>query len=99
MSKRSQDRRTISMRIAIAHDWLDTWRGGETALAELCRIYPQADLFSLVDFLAAADRTKLGGKRATTSFLQRLPFARSRFRAFLPLFPRAIEALDVSAYD
>jgi glycosyltransferase involved in cell wall biosynthesis len=28
-----------------------------------------------------------------------MPFARTAFRAFLPLFPRAIESLDVSAYD
>ena len=40
-----------------------------------------------------------GGKRARTSFLQRLPFARTRFRNYLPLMPRAIESLDVGAYD
>lgn len=87
------------MRIALAHDWLDTWRGGERVLAELCRIYSTADLFALVDFLPDSDRSKLGNRGTTTTFLQRLPLARRAFRGFLPLFPRAIETLDVSAYD
>ncbi|HXX86226.1 MAG TPA: glycosyltransferase [Casimicrobiaceae bacterium] len=86
-------------RIAIVHDWLDRWRGGENVLAEIVHVYPQADLFSLVDFLADSSRARLGGKRARTSFLQRLPGARFYFRAMLPLFPRAIESLDVSGYD
>src|SRR5882757_8517540 len=87
------------MKIALVHDWLDTWRGGESVLAEFCRMYPDADLYALVDFLGYADREKIGGRRAVTSFLQRVPFARSRFRNLLPLFPRAIESLDVSRYD
>ena len=68
-------------------------------LAEILGIYPDADLFALVDFLSDADRRALRGKRATTSFLQRLPFARNGFRACLPLFPLAIESMNVSAYD
>jgi len=86
-------------RIAVVHDWLDTWRGGENVLAEILRVYPDADLFALVDFLDDDLRARLGGKRAATSFLQRLPGARRHFRMLLPLFPRAIESLEVSAYD
>lgn len=86
-------------RTALVHDWLETWRGGENVLRELVRIYPQAKLFSLVDFLPDAFRQQLSGKRATTSFLQRLPGARRHFRALLPLFPRAIESLDVAEFD
>jgi glycosyltransferase involved in cell wall biosynthesis len=86
-------------RVALVHDWLDTWRGGENVLAEIGALYPDADLFALVDFLPAEARARLGGRRATTSFLQRLPGARRHFRKFLPLFPRAIASLDVAAYD
>lgn len=86
-------------RTAVIHDWLDTWRGGENVLAEIVRAYPQADLFALVDFLPDAQRPRLLGKRARTSFLQRIPGARRHFRWLLPLFPRAIESLDVSGYD
>ena len=87
------------MRVAVVHDWLDTWRGGEHVLAEILRIYPHADLYALVDFFSDADRARLGGKHARTSFLQHAPLARTHFRLLLPLFPRAVESLDVSAYD
>ena len=87
------------MRVALVHDWLDTWRGGERVLSEICGVYEDAELFALVDFLPDTDRPRLRGKRAVTTFLQRLPFARRSFRRMLPLFPRAIESLDVSAFD
>jgi glycosyltransferase involved in cell wall biosynthesis len=87
------------LRVAIVHDWLDTWRGGENVLAEIAALHPDADLFALVDFLPAAERARLGGRHATTSYLQRLPGARRHFRKFLPLFPSAIRSLDVAAYD
>ena len=32
------------LRIAVVHDWLDTWRGGENVLAEILRVFPEADL-------------------------------------------------------
>jgi glycosyltransferase involved in cell wall biosynthesis len=86
-------------RVAIVHDWLESWRGGESVLAEIVDLYPQAELFALVDFLPESLRPGLLGKRATTSFLQRLPGARKHFRALAPLFPRAIESLDMSGFD
>ena len=86
-------------RIAVVHDWLDTWRGGENVLAEVLALYPDATLFSLVDFLPDEARARIGGRRAGVSFLQRMPAARRRFRGYLPLFPRAIESLDLSGHD
>ena len=88
-----------AVRVAVVHDWLVTWRGGERVLAQILRVFPDADLFALVDFLSDADRRAIGGRRATTSFLQRLPFAANGFRNYLPLFPRAVESLDVAGYD
>ncbi len=85
--------------VAVIHDWLDTWGGGENVLAEILALFPEADLFALVDFLPAAMRERLGGKHARTSFLQNIPGARHHFRKLLPLFPRAIEAFDLRAYD
>jgi glycosyltransferase involved in cell wall biosynthesis len=87
------------VKVAVVHDWLDTWRGGESVLAQILRLYPDADLFALVDFLSPADRGAIDGRRARTSYLQRVPFAKTGFRLLLPLFPRAIESLDVAAYD
>jgi glycosyltransferase involved in cell wall biosynthesis len=86
-------------RVAVVHDWLDTWRGGENALAEVLALYPHADLYALVDFLTPELRQHVLGKHAHTSFLQRLPGAARYFRTLLPLFPRAIESLDVAGYD
>jgi glycosyltransferase involved in cell wall biosynthesis len=87
------------MRIAIVHDWLDTWGGAENVLATLLDLYPGADLYAIVDFLTEADRARLGGRRIRTSFIQHLPFARRHFRKYLPLMPLAVERLDLSAYD
>lgn len=84
-------------RVAIVHDWLVTYAGAERVLEQMIACFPQADIFSLVDFVE--DRKFLQGKRATTSFIQRLPFARKKYRAYLPLMPLAIEQLDLSAYD
>lgn len=86
-------------RIAVVHDWLDTWGGGENVLAEILRAYPDADLYTLVDFLPDALRPRLAGKWAHTTFLQRIPGARRHFRSLLPLFPFAIQSLDLSEYS
>ncbi|MBB2929154.1 glycosyltransferase family 4 protein [Paraburkholderia silvatlantica] len=86
-------------RVAVVHDWLVTYAGAERVLEQILACFPDADLFSVVDFVDSKDRTFLRGKRATTSFIQRLPGARKRYRAYLPFMPLAIEQLDVSGYD
>lgn len=87
------------MKIAIVHDWLVTYAGAERVLASLIKIWPEADLFSVIDFLSDEDRTQLGGKVATTTFIQRLPKARTKYQRYLPLMPMAIEQLDLSGYE
>jgi glycosyltransferase involved in cell wall biosynthesis len=88
----------VSSRTAVVHDWLVTWRGGENVLAEVLQVVPDADLYALVDFLPSAQRDRIGGRRARTSFIQNMPFARTRFRWMLPAFPAAIERLDLAGY-
>ncbi|EMN1931416.1 glycosyltransferase [Burkholderia ambifaria] len=85
------------VRVAIVHDWLVTYAGAERVLEQIVACFPDADLFSLVDFLD--DRAFVRGKPVTTSFIQKLPFARTKYRSYLPLMPLAIEQLDVSDYD
>ncbi|WP_109479944.1 glycosyltransferase family 4 protein [Paraburkholderia sp. C35] len=85
------------MKVAIVHDWLVVSGGAEKVLQNIIECFPNADLFSLVDFME--DRACIKGKPVHTSFIQRLPFARKRYRAYLPLMPIAIEQLDLSAYD
>lgn len=88
------------MKIAIIHDWLVTNAGAEKVLRQILECYPNADIFSLVDFLSDKERDEvLKGKSAKTSFIQKLPFARKHFRNYLPLFPLAMESFDLSGYD
>jgi glycosyltransferase involved in cell wall biosynthesis len=81
------------------HDWLVAHGGAERTLAAILECYPQAELFTLVDFLPAAERGFLGERPVQTSFLQHLPFARRHYRRYLPLMPLAIESFDLSAFD
>jgi glycosyltransferase involved in cell wall biosynthesis len=87
------------MKIAIVHEWLSTYGGSERVLEQMLDVFPQADLFSVVDFVPSEERGFLRGRVPTTTFIQNLPFARKRFRGYLPLMPLAIEQLDLSAYD
>lgn len=87
------------MRVAIIHEWLETYNGAERILEQLLRIYPQAEVFCLVDFLPEDQRGFLQGHKPHTSFIQKLPFARKKFRSYLPLFPLACEDFDLSSYD
>jgi glycosyltransferase involved in cell wall biosynthesis len=87
------------MRIAVVHDWLIVYAGGERVLEQILRCYPEADLYAVVDFLEDAERDFLEGRRATTTFIQHLPFAKTKYRGYLPLMPLAVEQLDISNYD
>ena len=87
------------MKIAIVHEWLDTYAGSERVLEQLLAIWPQADLFVTCDFLPPDQRGFLGGRVPRTTFIQRLPFARRRFRWYLGLMPLAVEQHDLTGYD
>lgn len=87
------------MRVAIVCDWLVVYAGAERVLEQILKIYPNADLFCLVDFLPEDQRDFIMQKETHTSFIQNLPRAKKSYRSYLPLMPLAIEQLDVSAYD
>ena len=86
-------------RVAIVHDFLYTYAGAERVLEQMVEVFPDADLFSLFDFLPPGQRGFIKDKPVTTSFIQRLPYARTKHRSYLPLMPMAIEQLDVGGYD
>jgi glycosyltransferase involved in cell wall biosynthesis len=87
------------MKIAVIHDWLVTYAGAERVLEQILRQYPQADVFATVDFLPDNERHFLQGCKVTTSFIQNMPFARKKYRTYLPLMPLAVEQFDLSSYD
>ncbi len=87
------------MRVALVHDWLDTWGGGEAVLAELLRVFPGADVYTLVDFLGPAERARLGDVRVVDTMLGAIPGSRRWFRYAAVVRPELIERFDLSAYD
>ena len=87
------------MKIALVHDWLYTYAGAEKVLEQINLCFPNADIFSLIDFLPAHERSFLNGKNVKTSFIQHLPFAKTKHRQYLLLLPLAIEQFDLSGYD
>ncbi len=86
------------MKVALVHDWLTGMRGGERCLESFCELFPQADLFTLL-YVPGTVSSIIAQRRITTSFIQRLPMANQRYRYYLPLFPAAIERLNVQDYD
>ncbi len=86
-------------RIAVVHEWFTSHAGSEKVVEQILKIYPNADLYSLVDFLPPDLRGFIQDKSVTTSFIQTLPFARHHFRSYLPLMPIAVEQFDLSDYD
>ena len=86
------------MRVAIVHYWLVSMRGGEKVVEQLCEMFPQADIHTLVvDRTALSDR--LLAHRIIPSTLQRVPGAAKRYKSLLPLMPHALEAMDLTDYD
>ncbi len=86
------------MRVAIVHYWLVGMRGGERVLEEICRLFPDADIFTHV-YDPAAVSDYLRGRNVRTTFIQKLPWATRSYQTYLPLMPLALEQLDLTAYD
>jgi len=86
------------MKTALLHYWLTTLRGGEHVLAELCRMFPEADIFT-----HAWDPQRVGEPfsrhRITETFIAKLPGAHGNCQMYLPLMPAALRKLDLSGYD
>lgn len=87
------------MKVAIVHEWLETYAGSERVLEQLLACWPDADLFAVCDFMDEGERAFLQGRPVTTSFIQRLPGARKHFRKYLGLMPIAVEQFDLAGYD
>ena len=86
------------MRVALVHDWLITWRGGEKVLEALAGLFPAADIFTLFHEPGAMS-PRIEGRTIHTAFVDKIPGARRRHRQYLPLLPLAIEQLSLDGYD
>lgn len=86
------------MKVAIIHDWLTGMRGGEKCLEVFCELFPDATIFTLLHDKGKLSKT-IEGMSIKTSFIQKLPFAKKKYRNYLPLFPVAIEQFELKNYD
>lgn len=98
LSPRHQPTRYKNLRVAIVHHWFVSLAGGERVVDTIASMFPHADVLTL--FL---DKRKLPSAlhqhKITTSFLDKIPAARTAHRYFLPFYPLAVEMLDLSGYD
>lgn len=86
------------MRVALVHYWLVGMAGGEKVLEALCRIYPEADIFTHVLNREAISPT-IARHTVRTTFINALPRSRTSYKRYLPLMPLALERLDLTGYD
>jgi glycosyltransferase involved in cell wall biosynthesis len=93
-----QHGQTNTPRVALVHDFLLDVRGAERVFMELCRLWPDADIFTAV-YDEHGTEGRFADRRIHTSFVQRLRPSARTFRALLPLYPSAIESFDLSDYD
>ena len=85
-------------RVALVHDFLVDVRGAERVFLALCDLFPQADLFTAV-YDEEGTEGRFAHRTVHTSYLQRLRPSARTFRALLPLYPAAMESLDLRGYD
>ncbi len=86
------------MKVAIIHYWLVGMRGGEKVLEALCRMFPDADIFTHA-YRPKAISDTIRRHRVYTTWISRLPAATRLYQSYLPFMPQALEDLDLSPYD
>ncbi|HXV31656.1 MAG TPA: glycosyltransferase family 4 protein [Sinorhizobium sp.] len=87
-------------RIAVVHDWCPNFRGGERVLARICRLFPNAEVFTLFDFLPKDVKDQYFHDVVFhPSAANRLPMVQKYYRSLFFLCPFLIEQFDVTGYD
>ncbi|HET7274377.1 MAG TPA: glycosyltransferase [Longimicrobiaceae bacterium] len=86
------------MKVAITADWMSNVGGGGRVLTHLHSMFPDAPVYTTIHDPATLS-PEMNGWDIRPSFLQRIPFARKRYQAFLPLMPLAFEQFDLREYD
>jgi len=87
------------LKVALIQDWLTVIGGSEYVFKEIASLFPEADIYTLVAREETIKSLGLEQHKVTTSFIQKLPFAKTKYRNYLPLFPLAVEQFDLSSYD
>lgn len=85
-----------ALRVAVVHEWIDSYAGSEQVFEALAKLIPSADLYALS--VQPGVQLDLDGRRVTTTFLDTEKL-RSRRGLTLPLMPLAWGALGRREYD
>jgi glycosyltransferase involved in cell wall biosynthesis len=85
-------------RVALVHDWITGYRGGEKVLEAIASFVPRADLYTLIH-VRGASHPVIEKRCVRASWMNRLPGVRRYYRWLLPLFPAWADRLDLSGYD
>lgn len=87
------------MKVAIIQEWLVTVGGSDKVVKAILDVFPDADIYTLVAKKEICDELGIPWEKVHTSFIQKMPLGTKKHRAYLPLFPFAIEQLDLRGYD
>ena len=87
------------MRVVFVHDWLTVYAGAEKVLEAALELYPGAPIYTLVYRQENFRGTRIAEHIVRTSFIERFPKGREKYRVYLPLMPLAVEQFDLSSYD
>lgn len=86
-------------KIAIIHDWLSVNGGAELVLKHLLDLFPNADIYTMVDLLQDKEREWLKDHKVYTSCLQNIKWIRTHYHYFITFMPFLIEQFDLEKYD
>ena len=87
------------MKVAIVQEWLVTVGGSDKVVKAILDVFPDADIYTLVAKKNVCDELGISWEKVHTSFIQKMPLGTKKHRAYLPLFPFAIEQFDLRGYD
>lgn len=87
------------MKVAIIQEWLVTVGGSDKVVKAILDVFPDADIYTLVAKKEVCDELGIPWEKVHTSFIQKMPLGTKKHRAYLPLFPFAIEQFDLRGYD
>lgn len=87
------------MKVAIVQEWLVTVGGSDKVVKAILDVFPDADIYTLVAKKEVCDELGIPWEKVHTSFIQKMPLGTKKHRAYLPLFPFAIEQFNLRGYD
>jgi glycosyltransferase involved in cell wall biosynthesis len=85
-------------KVAIFYDWLNQWGGAERVLLDILKVYPQAEIFTLIHDPKKTNWLPKKHK-VHTSIIQNLPFSKKSKLIYTPFYSLALEQFNFSNFD